>query len=143
MSKEIKESVAVEIPAPEFDITVITAPTVQGAKVAKVQTLSPLAAARRTLIQDIDGNVKSLSSYFKELRRNHENLQKFIVEAQAKGRRFDAEKVHSIINLGTLSLLTREDDAIQAGKDKPAKNWSGTRLFQAFIRATEIKTVKS
>jgi len=141
MKKESINSVVAEVP--EFDITVIAAAEVKNTKVAKVQTLSPLAAARKTLIQDIDGNVKSLSSYFKEFRKNHENLAKFITEAQAKGRRFDAEKVHAIINVGTLSLITSEDDQIQAAKSKPAKTWSGTRLFQAFIRATEIKSVKS
>lgn len=144
MSKEIKTSVVVDnsIPEAEFKTDFILSPTVKTAKVATLKTLSPVAQARKTVIQTIDGNVKSLSSYFKEFRKNHENLQKFIIEAQVKGRRFDGAVIHDIVNNGKLSLITEQDDIIQAAKEKKAVTWSGTRLFTAFLRACEIKSIK-
>lgn len=104
------------------------------------RALSPIAQERKTIINEIDSNTRSVSSYFKELRKR--NLEKWFAEAVKKGRKFDAELIHKIINTGELKPVTDTDTILQAAKLHPAKNWSGTRMFQAFIATVEIKAAK-
>jgi hypothetical protein len=102
---------------------------------------SELSISRRTLVKGVDKEVKSLSAYFKEFRKSSE-LKNFLSLAHARGRTFDPDKVHAIVNCGDIKTLLAADEEIQSAKKNPAQNWSGQRVLTAFVAATEIKTPK-
>ena len=102
---------------------------------------SELSISRRSLIKEIDNEVRSVSSYFKEFRKNSE-LKNFLSLAHAKGRNFDYNKVHDIVNVGNLKPLLEADERIQSQRKTPSKNWGAQRMLAAFVAATEIKTTK-
>ena len=102
---------------------------------------SEMSISRQTLVKGVETNVKSVSSYFKEFRKSAE-LKNFLALAHARGRNFNAAKVHEIINCGDIKPLIEADKLLQATKKTPAQNWSGQRVLAAFVAATEIKTPK-
>ena len=70
-------------------------------------------------------------------------MQKFLEEAQARGRRFNGSMVHDIINVGNLEPIKAADDSIQAAKKQAAKVWSAARLHAAFVKAVELPKQKA
>lgn len=148
MSKESKNSVVVEnsIPGVEILLNVDFISDISESKeVAKVKAIkSELVLAKEDLTKSVENNVRSVSSYFAELRKNHVKIQTWLKEAQAKNRRFNANLVHDIINCGNLKLILEADDKINANKEHKPRFWSGNRIFVAFQKAVEIpKSVKS
>lgn len=112
-------------------------------EIVQIKVKSELVIAKESLTKGIEQDVRSVSSYFKELRKRPEQLKTFLSEAQKKGRKFDSAKIHTIINTGDLKTLTDADMEICNQRNSTPKNWSANRLFVAFLRATEIKAVKS
>lgn len=112
---------------------------------------SALVIAKEDLKNTLDGNVRSLSSYFKELRKNavdktlddgtivKSKVKVLLSEAVAKGRRFSESKVHDILNIGNLEPIRAADVAYQATRKQPEKFWTGNRIERAFLNACEIK----
>lgn len=112
---------------------------------------SELVLAKEDLKNTLDSNVRSLSSYFKELRKNAidktnekgeiipSKVKVLLSAAIAKGRKFSETKVHDILNSGNLEPIKESDTIYQASRKQPEKFWTGNRIERAFLNACEIK----
>ena len=115
--------------------------------VAKEKTTSLLVAIKKDINSTIESNTRSVSSYFSEFRKNYRNIESWLKEANNKGRTFDTEKIHTIINVGKLALIIEADKLLQTERDQKAlkegkkftspQNWSANRMFVAFVKAVE------
>ncbi len=115
--------------------------------IAKEKQTSQLVKIKKDVCQNIEGNVRSVSSYFAEFRKNYKNIEGWLIEANSKGRTFNTEKVHEIVNIGKLSFIIeadkliiqeREERATKEGKKFSAPTqWSANRIFVAFVRSVE------
>ena len=129
----------------ENQVTVYEIPTTLG--IAKEKQTSQLVKIKKDVCSNIEGNVRSLSSYFAEFRKNYKNVENWLIEANGKGRTFDTNKVHEIINVGKLSYIIEADKLINALREEKATKegkkytspsaWSANRIFVAFVRSVE------
>lgn len=116
-------------------------------KPSKIVAQSQLTILKTTINKSVEGEVKSVSKYFSEFRKNFDNINAFLKEAHSKGRTFNAELCHDILMNGNLKEIIKSDKTIQDNKaSKNAKfvaptQWSANRMFVAFIHAVET-TVK-
>ena len=118
-------------------------------KVTKVVTQSQLTVLKTSINKEVEGNVKSVSAYFTEFRKNFENIRAYIKEAHTKGRTFDADLIHEILMVGNIKPLLAASDKIEAAKVeklgskyKAPTSWSANRMFMCFVVATETTTKK-
>ena len=110
------------------------------------KTVSQLTTLKTTINKNVDGEVKSVSKYFSEFRKNFDNINAWLKEAHTKGRTFNPELCHDILMNGKLGVIIDADKEIQSAK--MAKNpkllfpsqWSANRMFVAFIHAVETTT---
>lgn len=110
---------------------------------------SQLTIIKTEVNKAVDGEVKSVSKYFAEFRKNFENINCWLKEANSKGRTFNPTVCHDILMNGKLSLLIEADKAITEARAKKATEngrkysapiqWSANRMFAAFVHAVEIK----
>jgi len=115
--------------------------------VAKEKSTSLLVAIKKDINSTIESNTRSVSSYFAEFRKNYRNIENWLKEANNKGRTFDPEKIHTIINVGKLALIIEADKLLQSERDTKAlkegkkftspQTWSANRMFVAFVKAVE------
>jgi hypothetical protein len=116
-------------------------------KPAKVVTKSELTIQRMVVTDSMESNVKSVSTYFNEMRKNHKEIAVWLKTANSKGRTFDGEVIHDVLMNGNIKPVLKASDIIEGAK--VAKNpkyvtpkfWSANRLFAAFVNAVET-TVK-
>lgn len=113
-----------------------------GTKLPAIKSVSAITQAKTTINQNVESGTRSMSSYFKEFRANHREIESFLKLAHAKGRTFNVQLVHDIIMNGKLAPLTESDAILQNAKKVPAKVWSANRMFQAFILAIETTPSK-
>lgn len=120
-------------------------------KPSKVVAQSQLTILKTTINKSVEGEVKSVSKYFSEFRKNFDNINAWLKEAHTKGRTFDPNLCHDILMNGKLSAIIDADKRIIEAKmvkaNKEGKKfvaptqWSANRMFVAFVHAVET-TVK-
>jgi len=86
--------------------------------------------------------VRSFSSYFKELRKNHVKVTKLVQEYSRKGSTINTDVVHSIINLGNTKPILMEVEKYELKTGKPLTSWSESRIITFFIAAIIVPKVK-
>lgn len=111
------------------------------------KTVSQLTTIKTTINKNVDGEVKSVSKYFSEFRKNFDNINSWLKEAHTKGRTFNPDLCHDILMNGKLALIVDADkkiiEAKQAKANKDGKKfvtptqWSANRMFVAFVHAVE------
>lgn len=111
------------------------------------KTASQLTTIKTTINKNVDGEVKSVSKYFSEFRKNFDNINSWLKEAHTKGRTFNPDLCHDILMNGKLALIVDADkkiiEAKQAKANKDGKKfvtptqWSANRMFVAFVHAVE------
>lgn len=113
-------------------------------QVAKVVTKSQLTIIKTDINRNVESNVKSVSAYFNEFRKNHAAVKAWLKEAHTKGRTFDANVAHDILMIGNMKALLSGSDKIEAAKMdklgskyKAPNGWSAARMFTSFIAAAE------
>ena len=113
-------------------------------QVAKVVTKSQLTIIKTDINRNVESNVKSVSAYFNEFRKNHAAIKAWLKEAHTKGRTFDANVAHDILMIGNMKALLAGSDKIEAvkmdklgSKYKAPNGWSAARMFASFVAATE------
>lgn len=119
--------------------------SVNNSAIAKVTTKSPLQVAAQDLKTSLEA-CRSVSSYFRELRRNAVEkegqtgkVQTLLREYTAKGKKFSPEKLHDILNVGNMQPILEADDFLQSKRKTPMKVWSGARMQTAFLRAIAVE----
>ena len=86
--------------------------------------------------------VRSFSSYFKELRKNHTKVATLVKEYSRKGSNIDTDVVHSIINLGNSKPILLEVEKYELKTGKPLTSWSESRIITFFLAAIIVPKVK-
>ncbi len=86
--------------------------------------------------------VRSFSSYFKELRKNHTKVSTLVREYSRKGSVINLDVVHSIINLGNSKPILMEVEKYEAKTGKPLTSWSESRIITFFLAAIIVPKVK-
>lgn len=115
--------------------------------------ISELSQLTQSINRTVEGNVRGLSSYFKEFRKTGSELSAKMKLYNAKGRTFDSELCHKIINCGDISYITKGSDryeetrknkAISEGKEFKTWNgvWSSDRLQKIFFFVVETTPKK-
>lgn len=114
------------------------------------KTVSQLTTLKTTINKNVDGEVKSVSKYFLEFRKNFDNINAWLKEAHTKGRTFNPELCHDILMNGKLSFIVDADKSIMRAKQAKANKegkkfvaptqWSANRMFVAFVHAVETTT---
>ena len=108
--------------------------------VVKKETTSLVAAKNdlKTSLQE----VRSFSSYFKELRKNHTKVATLVQEYSRKGSNIDTDVVHSVINLGNSKPILQEVEKYELKTGKPLTSWSESRIITFFLAAIIVPKVK-
>ena len=115
--------------------------------------VSELSQLTQSINKTVEGSVRGLSSYFKEFRKSGADLNAKMKLYNAKGRTFNTDLCHKIINLGEISHITKgsdmfEDDRksrlLSEGKEyKPFSGvWSANRLQSVFFFVVETTPKK-
>lgn len=110
--------------------------------------VSELSQITQTINKTVEGNVRGLSSYFKEFRKQGNELTAKMKLYNSKGRTFDVELCHKIINLGEISHITKGSDILEETKKSKAQKegktykewngiWSSNRLQTVFFFVVE------
>ena len=86
--------------------------------------------------------VRSFSSYFKELRKNHTKVAALVQEYSRKGSVINLDTVHSVINLGNSKPILEEVAKYEAKTGKPLTTWSESRIITFFLAAIIVPKVK-
>ena len=86
--------------------------------------------------------VRSFSSYFKELRKNHTKVANLVKEYSRKGSVINTEMVHLIINLGNSKPILMEVEKYELKTGKPLTSWSESRIITFFLAAIIVPKVK-
>lgn len=86
--------------------------------------------------------VRSFSSYFKELRKNHTKVANLVKEYSRKGSIINLDVVHSIINLGNSKPILQEVEKYELKTGKPLTSWSESRIITFFLAAIIVPKVK-
>jgi hypothetical protein len=86
--------------------------------------------------------VRSFSSYFKELRKNHTKVSTLVREYSRKGSVIDLDVVHSVINLGNSKPILMEVEKYELKTGKPLTSWSESRIITFFLAAIIVPKVK-
>ncbi len=86
--------------------------------------------------------VRSFSSYFKELRKNHTKVSTLVREYSRKGSNIDTDVVHSVINLGNSKPILQEVEKYELKTGKPLTSWSESRIITFFLAAIIVPKVK-
>ncbi len=86
--------------------------------------------------------VRSFSSYFKELRKNHTKVANLVKEYSRKGSVINTEMVHSIINVGNSKPILMEVEKYELKTGKPLTSWSESRIITFFLAAIIVPKVK-
>ena len=86
--------------------------------------------------------VRSFSSYFKELRKNHTKVSTLVQEYSRKGSVINLDVVHSIINLGNSKPILQEVEKYELKTGKPLTSWSESRIITFFLAAIIVPKVK-
>ena len=100
-----------------------------------------LVAAKNDLKESLK-EVRSFSSYFKELRKNHAKVQTLIQEYSRKGSHINKDIVHEIINTGNSKPILMEVQKYEAKTGKPLTSWSESRIITFFLAAIIMPKVK-
>ena len=100
-----------------------------------------LVAAKNDLKTSLQ-EVRSFSSYFKELRKNHTKVATLVQEYSRKGSNIDTDVVHSVINLGNSKPILQEVEKYELKTGKPLTSWSESRIITFFIAAIIVPKVK-
>lgn len=100
-----------------------------------------LVAAKNDLKTSLQ-EVRSFSSYFKELRKNHTKVATLVQEYSRKGSNIDTDVVHSIINLGNSKPILQEVEKYELKTGKPLTSWSESRIITFFLAAIIVPKVK-
>lgn len=100
-----------------------------------------LVAAKNDLKTSLQ-EVRSFSSYFKELRKNHTKVATLVQEYSRKGSNIDTDVVHSIINLGNSKPILQEVGKYELKTGKPLTSWSESRIITFFLAAIIVPKVK-
>ena len=100
-----------------------------------------LVAAKNDLKTSLQ-EVRSFSSYFKELRKNHTKVATLVQEYSRKGSNIDTDVVHSVINLGNSKPILQEVEKYEAKTGKPLTSWSESRIITFFLAAIIVPKVK-
>ena len=108
--------------------------------VVKKETTS-LVVAKNDLKSALQ-EVRSFSSYFKELRKNHAKVAALVKEYSRKGSVINTEMVHSIINVGNSKPILMEVEKYELKTGKPLLSWSESRIITFFIAAIIVPKVK-
>ena len=87
-------------------------------------------------------DVRSFSSYFKELRKNHTKVAALIQEYSRKGSVINTDMVHDIINSGNTKPILNEVAKYEAKTGKPLTTWSESRIITFFLAAIIVPKVK-
>ena len=115
--------------------------------------VSELSQLNQSINRTVEGNVRGLSSYFKEFRKKGSELSAKMKLYNAKGRTFDSDLCHKIINCGEILHITKGSDryenekrakAISQGKEHKDWNgvWSADRLQKIFFFVVETTPAK-
>lgn len=124
-----------------------------GVNLPTSRKFSELVLVTRGINTRVEGSVKGLSSYFKEFRKESKQLREKIDLYRAKGRTFDSDLCHRIINMGEIKPITdgsdrfeslKKDRAEKAGKKYTPFNgvWSAARMQTVFFFVIETTTAK-
>ena len=100
-----------------------------------------LVAAKNDLKTSLQ-EVRSFSSYFKELRKNHTKVATLVQEYSRKGSNIDTDVVHSVINLGNSKPILMEVEKYELKTGKPLTSWSESRIITFFLAAIIVPKVK-
>lgn len=100
-----------------------------------------LVAAKNDLKESLK-EVRSFSSYFKELRKNHTKVQTLIQEYSRKGSTINKDVVHEIINVGNSKPILLEVQKYEAKTGKPLATWSESRIIMFFLASIIVPKVK-
>ena len=100
-----------------------------------------LVAAKNDLKTSLQ-EVRSFSSYFKELRKNHTKVATLVQEYSRKGSNIDTDVVHSVINLGNSKPILQEVEKYELKTGKPLTSWSESRIITFFLAAIIVPKVK-
>lgn len=100
-----------------------------------------LVAAKNDLKESLR-EVRSFSSYFKELRKNHTKVQTLVQEYSRKGSTINVDMVHDIINVGNSKPILVEVQKYEAKTGKPLTSWSESKIIMFFLAAIIIPKVK-
>lgn len=122
-------------------------------KSVSAKTESAMTTARKNVVTEINGQVRSVSSYFREFRRTFKDIEIYLNEAHKKGRTFNAELIQDILMIGNIKPIIEADTRLQMRKETEARAkgkkftaptaWSGSRIFTAFILAVETTAPKT
>lgn len=112
--------------------------------------VSELSQLTQSINKTIEGNVRGLSSYFKEFRKSGADLNAKMKLYNAKGRTFDVELCHKIINLGEISHITKGSDMLEIDRKNRLGDkykewngvWSANRLQTVFFFVVETTLKK-
>lgn len=114
--------------------------------------VSELSQITQTINKTVEGNVRGLSSYFKEFRKSGADLNSKMKLYNAKGRTFNTELCHKIINLGEISHITKGSDMLEVDRKNRLGDkykewngiWSANRLQTIFffVVETTVKPIK-
>ena len=107
--------------------------------VVKKETTS-LVVAKNDLKSALQ-EVRSFSSYFKELRKNHTKVANLVKEYSRKGSVINTEMVHSIVNVGNSKPILMEVEKYELKTGKPLLSWSESRIITFFIAAIIVPKV--
>lgn len=100
-----------------------------------------LAAAKSDLKTALT-EVRSFSSYFKELRKNHTKVAALVTEYSRKGSAINTAMVHDIINLGNSKPILLEVEKYETKQGKALTTWSESRIIMFFLAAVIVPKVK-
>jgi hypothetical protein len=103
--------------------------------------IGTLVAAKNDLKKSLT-EVRSFSSYFKELRKNHTRVASLVQEYSRKGSSINTEMVHSIINLGESKPILLEVQKYEAKTGKALTQWTESRIIMFFLAAIIVPKVK-
>lgn len=111
---------------------------------------SELTIIKIDLNKSVDSGVRSVSAYFKEFRSNYKKVEKWLLEANRRGRTFDVQMIHDILKNGNIKPIFEGDNLVQSlridkciekGTEyKKPTQWSANRIFTAFVHAVETTT---
>ena len=112
--------------------------------------VSELSQLTQSINKTVEGNVRGLSSYFKEFRKSGADLNAKMKLYNAKGRTFNTDLCHKIINLGEISHITKGSDMFEKKKKNRLGDkykewngiWSANRLQTVFFFVVETTPKK-
>ena len=112
--------------------------------------VSELSQLTQSINKTVEGNVRGLSSYFKEFRKSGADLNAKMKLYNAKGRTFNTDLCHKIINLGEISHITKGSDMFEVDRKNRLGDkykewngiWSANRLQTVFFFVVETTPKK-